>query len=97
MRSDDQPTTCFVRSSSGDIDIPIILLGMEPISNVEVYIDNGSGKTRKLLHLNSCILTIQEKKALVGRHAYPNDVAELHIERDGESYDGYEEDNSYSS
>ena len=33
--------------------------GMEPMSNVAIYIDNGSGKTRKLLHLNVCSLTNQ--------------------------------------
>lgn len=68
--SDGQQIACVVRSSSGDIDIPIILLGMEPISNVAIYIDNGSGKTRKLLHLNVCSLTNQQKKALVGLHAF---------------------------
>ena len=29
---------------------------------VEIYIDNGSGKSRKLLHLNTCSLTSQQKK-----------------------------------
>ncbi|CAB3978468.1 Hypothetical predicted protein [Paramuricea clavata] len=64
--SDDRPTTCVVRSSSGDIDIPIILLGIQPIRNLEIYINNGSGKTRKSLHFNSCSLTSLEKTALVG-------------------------------
>ena len=68
--SDGQSIACVVRSSSSDVDIPIILLGMESISNVEIYIDNGSGKSRKLLHLNTCSLTSQQKKALVGLHAY---------------------------
>ena len=68
--SNDQPTTCVVRSSSGDIDIPIILLGIQTISHLEIYTDNGSRKTRKLLHLNSCSLTSLEKTALVGLHAF---------------------------
>lgn len=67
--NDDQSTVFVARSSSGDVDIPIILLGMEPITNMEIYIDNGSGKSKKLLHLNSCSLTSLEKKALVGFHA----------------------------
>ena len=57
-----------MRSSSGDIDIPIILLGMEPISNVEVYCVQRQrfwSENRRLLRLNSCSLTDQEKKALV--------------------------------
>ena len=39
----------MVRSSSGDINIPVILLRIESISNVDVYIDNGSGKNRILV------------------------------------------------
>ena len=62
--SDGQSIACAVRSSSDDVDIPIILLGMESISNAEIYIDNGSGKSRKLLHLNTCSLTSQQKKSI---------------------------------
>lgn len=32
------------------------------INNMEVYIDNGVGKTRNLLHLNLCSLTSSGKK-----------------------------------
>ena len=35
----------FVRSNSGDIDIPTILLGMDLENNVQIFSDNGSGRT----------------------------------------------------
>ena len=39
---------CVVRSSSGDIDIPVILLANE-MQNLLVYVDNGAGKNRKVM------------------------------------------------
>ena len=68
--SNGQQIICVVRSSSGDIDIPTILLGMDLENNVQIFIDNGSGKDRKLLELNLCDLTDQQKKSLVGMHAF---------------------------
>ena len=68
--SNGQQIICVVRSSSGDIDIPIILLGMDLENNVQIFIDNGSGKNRKLLELNLCDLTDQQKKSLVGVHDF---------------------------
>ena len=61
--------TCVVRSSSGDTDIPIILLGAFQ-QNINIYIDNGTGKDRKFFHLNSCDLDSQSLQALVGYHAF---------------------------
>ena len=61
---------CAVRSSSSDIDIPITLLGMDLENNVQIFIDNGSGKNRKLLELNLCDSTYQQKKSLVGTHGF---------------------------
>ena len=43
----DKDIVCVVRSNSGDIDISIILLGIELERNVHVYIDNGTGKTEE--------------------------------------------------
>ena len=40
-----------VRSSSGDTDIPIILLGGLRKDDVDVYIGNGIGKACHILHL----------------------------------------------
>ena len=42
----DKDIVCVVRSNSGDINIPIILLGIELERNVHIYIDNGTGKNK---------------------------------------------------
>ena len=62
-------TKCVVRSCSGDIDIPIILLGNE-LPNLHVLIDNSTGKNRKLYDLSACVLSTIQKQALVGLHAF---------------------------
>ena len=61
-------TEVIVRSSSGDIDIPVIMLG----SNLEgnIVIDSGRSNHRKFLNLNQSTMTDQQKKALVGVHAF---------------------------
>ena len=43
---------------------------MDLENNVQIFIDNGSGKNRKLLELNLCDLTDQQKKSLVRMHAF---------------------------
>ena len=70
LRSNDGGVTkCVLRSSSGDIDIPIILLANE-VSNLTIYIDSGTGKSRKIVELASCDLSSLEKAALLGLHSY---------------------------
>ena len=66
----DKDIMCVVRSNSGDIDIPIILLGIELERNVHVYIDNGTGKNRRVSLLNKCNLTDHQRQALVGVHVF---------------------------
>ena len=53
-----QNNGAVVRSSSGDIDFPIILLENE-IDNLRVFIfiNNGTGKARKLFDLTLCDLS----------------------------------------
>ena len=68
--SNGQQIICAARSSSGDIDIPIIILDMDLENNVQIFIDNGSGKNRKLLELHLCNLTDQQNKSLVEMHAF---------------------------
>ena len=60
---------CVVRSSSGDTDIPIIMLGNE-CDNLKFIIDNGGGKNRRVLDLSKCTLTSLQKKALLGLHSF---------------------------
>ena len=42
--SNGRQIICVLRSSLGDIDIPIMLLGTDLENNVKIFIDNGSGK-----------------------------------------------------
>ena len=58
----------MVRSSSGDTDIPVILLAMP--FNLHIMIDNGTGKSRKYLDLRQCGLTDIQRSALLGMHAF---------------------------
>ena len=68
--SNGQQIIWVVRSSSGDIDITIMLLGMDLENNIQIFIDNGSGKNRKLLKLNLSDLADQQKKLLIGMDAF---------------------------
>ena len=47
----------------------LILLANEQI-NGRIFIDNGAGKSRKLLDISSCDLSNQQKQALLGVHAF---------------------------
>ena len=51
-----EKTVVVMRSSSEDIDIPIILLAIG-LDNLYAFIDNGTGKYRRLFHLNACELS----------------------------------------
>ena len=58
-------TVCKVRSSSNDIDIPVILLVNE-MPNLFVYVDNRAGNNRKVLNFSSCGLSKDQKEAVLG-------------------------------
>lgn len=68
-RANSEGTVCMVRSSSGDIDIPVILVAAE-FNNTRTLIDNGTGKSRKILDLSACKLSEKQKKALLGLHSF---------------------------
>ena len=59
-----EDTVCMVRSSSGDIDIPVILVAGE--FNSRILIDNGTGKSRKILDVSACRLSEKQKKHFLG-------------------------------
>ena len=65
----DRDTVCIVRSSSGDIDIPVIILGSD-VDHKRLFIDSGSGKNRKVLDMSKSGLSEQQKKALLGLHSF---------------------------
>ena len=70
VQSDNnEEKVCVVRSSSGDIDIPVILLANE-MPDLSAYVYNGTGKNKKVIDLSSCSLSKDQKKPLLGMHAF---------------------------
>ena len=67
--NNNEETVCVVRSSSCDIDIPVILLANEMLCLL-AYVYNGAGKNRKVMDLSSCSLSKYQKRALLGMHAF---------------------------
>ena len=59
-----------VRSSSGDIDIPVILTGTLGTCETRLLVDNGTGKSRKTVLISNSSFTVQQQQALVGFHAF---------------------------
>ena len=59
----------MVRSPSGDIDILTLFIAHD-FRDTKVFIDNGTGKNRKIIEVTSSQLSAEEKKALTGVHAF---------------------------
>ena len=59
----------MVRSPSGDIDI-LILFSLHQREGIHILIDNGNGKSRKILDINSSGLSLTERQALAGIHSF---------------------------
>ena len=55
----------MVRSPSGDIDI-LTLFVAHDFRDTKVFIDNCTGKNRKIIEVTSSQLSAEEKKALIG-------------------------------
>ena len=59
-----------VRSTSGDIDITVIMVGAFGKSETQILIDNGTGKNRKMIRIDSLkFLSEKQQMALVAFHA----------------------------
>ena len=58
------------RSSSGDIDIPVIMLAADFPDDATIVLDSGREKYRKLIRISDCELPDLKKKALLGLHAF---------------------------
>lgn len=67
---DRHPTRIVVRSPSGDTDIVVLLLQITTAPSLNISIDNGVGKNRKYILLSECSLQPQQKRSLIGVHAY---------------------------
>ena len=59
----------MIRSPSGDIDT-LALFVAHDFGGVQVLVDNGSGKSRKIIDVTSTTLDSNKKKALIGLHAF---------------------------
>ena len=62
-------STAMIRSPSGDIDI-ITLSFCHDFSDTQILIDNGSGKNRKIIDVTSSGLSPDQRRALLGMHAF---------------------------
>ena len=61
-RENSEGTVCVVRSSSGDIDITVVLVAGE--FEARILIDNGTEKYRKILDVSACKLSGKQTKLL---------------------------------
>ena len=82
-RPKEQQIVFVVRSSSDDIDILVILLEIETRNNIDIFIDNGSGKSKKMLDLRACTLSNLQNRALLGLHAFKGNYYILCFLREG--------------
>ena len=60
----------MVRSPSGDIDIVTLFLYHAMSFVADAFIDNGTGSQRKVLEINSCGLSDEQRSAIIGLHAF---------------------------
>ena len=68
----DDSKLVLVRSPSGDVDIQVLFISTFLVESEQkrIYIDFGSGKSRKILHLSSVDMSDDLKSALTGFHAF---------------------------
>ncbi len=64
-----QGDSVMIRSPSGDIDI-LTLFVAHDFGSMNVYLDNGTGKSRKIIEATSSQLSEDERNALPGMHAF---------------------------
>ena len=64
----------IVRNHSGDVDINVILIAKTTDTSERVILDFNKGKYRKLLRLSDIDMTDDEKKCLIGFHAFTGSV-----------------------
>ncbi len=64
-----QHSRVILRSPSGDVDIPIIVYGNQLDTDLRIFLDNGTEKSRKVLDINSLQLSSVQKRGIIGFHA----------------------------
>ena len=84
-----------IRSTSGDIDIPVILVGAFGLNTEYIFVDNGTGKNRKRVRIDSSTLSLKQQKALVGFHAFTgNDYVSSFMRKSKRVWKTVEKDNT---
>ena len=83
-RENSESTVGMVRSSSGDVDIPVILVAGE--FNTRKLIDSGRGKYRKILDVSACKLSGKQRKALLRLHSFTGNDYVSRILRKGKQF-----------
>ena len=61
--------TVLIRSPSGDIDVLVLFL-MHSAEGPRILVDNGTGKSRKIIDISTSGLSSKEREALGGMHAF---------------------------
>ena len=61
--------TVLMRSPSGGIDI-IVFFTLHKLDKITILIDNGVGKSRKIMHMSTSLLCQQKRKALAAVHTF---------------------------
>ena len=79
LRENGDNTVCLVRSSSGDIDRPVIFIAMD-FADRTILIDNGTGKNCKILKLNACELSEQQRRDYM--HSVETIMCPVYFERE---------------
>ena len=64
-----QGDSVMVQSPSADVDI-LTLFVSHNFGDITIYIDNGTGKNRKIINVTFSELSAREKIALIGLHAF---------------------------
>ena len=57
------------RSPSGEIDI-IMLIILNELDGITILIDNGAGKSRKIIDISTSLLCQQKRKTLAAVHTF---------------------------
>ena len=87
------PIEIVIGSGSGDTDIPVILTGIFGSTSTPIVVDNGTGKHRKNVCVDSSALSDVQCRALVGFHAFTgNDYVSSFLRRTKKVWEKVRED-----
>ena len=70
IQTNEQISEICVRSSSCDIDILVIMVGLFGSSSHYIIVDNGTGKNRIKIRIDRSTLSDKQQDALIGFHAF---------------------------